>query len=213
MGVTQWQLRSAENTAAISHDDTSMANAAMQTLNQAQAVKPITSTAQQVTILKSTSESVISSPSSVEATSIIPEKTTIKGLKWLNQGSKNGLVVIIAEQRKKLSPESRELMSKMLKGIQFLPSETGFAISGENVSSEQGFSLEGIRAILVLGNDAGRELVRFSGAKIIPGTEYFTLDKRNVVTTVHPDELLSHPGHKQQAWNDLKQLVHFFNAD
>ena len=188
MGVPEWKLRSPEAESIPGQDSHHNSN-------------------------QLETESASSKSSSVAETVIVAEKKTIKGLKWLNQGSKNGLLVILAEQRKYLSPESRELMSKMLKGIQFLPSETGFAISGENVSSEQGLSLEGIKAILVLGNDAGRELVRFSGAKVIPGTEYFSLDKRKIVITVHPDELLSHPEHKQQAWNDLKQLIHFFNND
>ena len=189
MGVTQWKLRTTEEQPIITQDAS---------FTVKESVKPI--------IDKPVSETPV-----VEIKNEI--KKTIKGLKWLNQGSKNGLLVILADQRKKLSPESRELMSKMLKGIQFLPSETGFAISGENLVTEQEFSLEGIKAILVLGNDAGRELVRFSGAKIIPGTEYFSLDKRKVVITVHPDELLANPEHKQQVWNDLKQLVHFFNND
>ena len=184
MGVTEWKLRSEEDESIINDEATLTAKT------------PATS-----------------SPSSVPESVIAVEKKTIKGLKWLNQGSKNGLLVVLAQQRKDLSPESRVLMSKMLKGIQFLPSETGFAISGESISSEQELSLDGIKAILVLGNDAGRQLVRFSGAKIIAGTEYFSLDNRKVVITVHPDELLSNPEHKQQTWNDLKQLIHFFNND
>jgi hypothetical protein len=183
MGVTEWKLRSGEDESIISQGSVSTVEIGATT-----------------------------SPNTAVAENIV-EKKIIKGLKWLNQGSKNGLLVILPEERKQLSPKSRELMSKMLKGIQFLPSETGFAISGENVSSEQSLSLEGIKAILVLGSDAGRTLVRFSDAKIIAGTEYFSLDNRKILITVHPDELLSHPEHKQQTWNDLKQLIHFFNNE
>ncbi|MFT5452138.1 MAG: hypothetical protein ACI9N9_001626 [Enterobacterales bacterium] len=195
MGVTEWKLRSGEDESIINPVQGSEQSSSPEGSNKVE------------------TESPASSASPVSESVIVAEKKTIKGLKWLNQGSKNGLVVILAEQRKQLSPESRELMSKMLKGIQFLPSETGFAISGENVSSEQGFTLDGIKAILVLGSDAGRELVKFSGAKVIAGTEYYTLDNRNVVITVHPADLLSQPEHKQQVWNDLKQLIHFFNND
>ena len=183
MGVTEWKLRSGEDESIISQGSVSTVEIGATT-----------------------------SPNTAVTENVV-EKKIIKGLKWLNQGSKNGLLVILPEERKQLSPKSRELMSKMLKGIQFLPSETGFAISGENVSSEQSLSLEGIKAILVLGSDAGRTLVRFSDAKIIAGTEYFSLDNRKIVITVHPDELLSHPEHKQQTWNDLKQLIHFFNNE
>ncbi|MFT5520534.1 MAG: DNA polymerase III psi subunit [Enterobacterales bacterium] len=210
MGVTEWKLRSGEDESIINDDATLTAKTPAQSVADNQLKESLQQdSSHQSRQLEA--EPTTSSPSSVPESVIAVEKKTIKGLKWLNQGSKNGLLVVLAQQRKDLSPESRVLMSKMLKGIQFLPSETGFAISGESISSEQELSLDGIKAILVLGNDAGRQLVRFSGAKIIAGTEYFSLDNRKIVITVHPDELLSNPEHKQQTWNDLKQLIHFFN--
>ena len=137
-----------------------------------------------------------------------------KGLIPLNQGSKNGLLVVLSEERKSLSTESRELMSKMLKGIHFLPSETGFAVIGDKAeTSSEAVNLESIKAILVLGNEAGRQLVRVAGARIVPGSEVFSLHDRNIVVTWHPDELINSTQNKQQAWADLKQLVQFFNND
>lgn len=150
-------------------------------------------------------------PDVPDVSDVSDKPTLIKGLKWLNKTSKNGLLVVLSEQRKELTPESRQLMSKMLKGIHFLPSETGFAISGETASSDEDFSLNSVKAILVLGNEAGRQLVKFSGAKIVPGTEYFSLASRTIVITVHPDDLLSNSDLKQQTWNDLKRLVQLFN--
>ena len=138
----------------------------------------------------------------------------VKGLIPLNQGSKNGLLVVLSEERKSLNPESRELMSKMLKGIHFLPSETGFAVIGDKAEvSTETVNLESIKAILVLGNEAGRQLVRVAGARIVPGSEVFSLYNRNIVVTWHPDELINSTQNKQQAWADLKQLVQFFNND
>ena len=88
--------------------------------------------------------------------------SSIKGLSWLNQGSKNGLLVILSENNKDLTPESRQLMSKMLKGIHFLPSETGFAMISDNAILEaKSCSLEGIKAILVFGNDTGQSSSEF----------------------------------------------------
>ncbi len=142
------------------------------------------------------------------------ENLIAKGLIPLNQGSKNGLLVVLSEERKSLSPESRELMSKMLKGIHFLPSETGFAIIGDKAETDsEAVNLESIKAILVFGNEAGRQLVRIAGARIIPGSEVFSLHNRNIVVTWHPDELINSNQNKQQAWADLKQLVQFFNND
>lgn len=138
----------------------------------------------------------------------------VKGLIPLNQGSKNGLLVVLSEERKTLNPESRELMSKMLKGIHFLPSETGFAVIGDKTeTASETVNLESIKAILVLGNEAGRQLVRVAGARIVPGSEVFSLHDRNIVVTWHPDELLTSTQNKQQAWADLKQLVQFFNSN
>ena len=140
------------------------------------------------------------------------ENLIAKGLVPLNQGSKNGLLVVLSEERKSLSPESRELMSKMLKSIHFLPSETGFAVIGDKADTpSEAVNLESIKAILVFGNEAGRQLVRVAGARIVPGSEVFSLHNRNIVVTWHPDELINSTQNKQQAWADLKQLVQFFN--
>ncbi|MCP4274578.1 MAG: hypothetical protein GY781_21850 [Gammaproteobacteria bacterium] len=145
----------------------------------------------------------------VASTSVKAEPTLVKGLKLLNQGSKNGLLVLLSEKRKELSPESRMLMSKMLKSVHFLPSETGFAVIGDDYQDEN-CTLDAIKVILVLGYEAGRQLVKQSGARVIPGSENYMLGNRKVVISWHPDELLNKPEYKQQAWDDLKQLVAFY---
>ncbi|MCP3675238.1 MAG: hypothetical protein GY829_12305 [Gammaproteobacteria bacterium] len=142
------------------------------------------------------------------------ESLIANGLIPLNQGSKNGLLVVLSEERKSLRPESRELISKMLKGIHFLPSETGFAVIGDKAeTASETVNLESIKAILVFGNEAGRRLVRVAGARIVPGSEVFSLHNRSIVVTWHPDELINSNQNKKQAWADLKQLVQFFNND
>ncbi len=145
----------------------------------------------------------------IASTSLKESPTFVKGLKLLNQGSKNGLLVILSEKRKELSHESRMLMSKMLKSVHFLPSETGFAVIGDAYKDEK-YTLDTINVILVLGYEAGRQLVKQSGARVIPGSENYRLCNRNVVISWHPDELLNKPEYKQQAWDDLKQLVAFY---
>jgi len=142
----------------------------------------------------------------------VPVESSIKGLKWLNKGSQNGLLVIMSGQAASLSPEGRTLMGKMLNGIHFLPSETGFALTEQPTTETPTFSLTDVKAVLVFGNKAGRELVKLSGAEIVPGTEIFTLDGRKMVATLHPDEVLSNPELKPQVWADLKQLVELFNS-
>ncbi len=144
-----------------------------------------------------------------ESTSAKEEPTFVEGLKLLNQGSKNGLLVILSEKRKELSPESRMLMSKMLKSVHFLPSETGFAVIGDDYQ-EENCIFDTIKVILVLGYEAGRQLVKQSGARVIPGSENYILSNRKVVVSWHPDELLNKSEYKQQAWDDLKQLVEFY---
>ncbi len=145
----------------------------------------------------------------IASTSAKEELTFVKGLKLLNQGSKNGLLVLLSEKRNELSPESRMLMSKMLKSVHFLPSETGFAVIGDAYKDEN-CTLDTIKVILVLGYEAGRQLVKQSGARVIPGSENYNLCNRKVVISWHPDELLNKSEYKQQAWNDLKQLVEFY---
>ncbi len=153
--------------------------------------------------------------SSTESTSQHQEPSEglkpLPGLTWLNGGSKNGLLVVLSNDRKVLTNEERQLMSKMLNGIKFLPSETGFASVSENINdSSPEFTLNSIKAILAFGQDAGRHLVRTSGAKMVAGTEVFTLDNKNIVITLHPNDLLAEPELKPQAWKDLKQLLEFF---
>jgi len=190
MGVTQWQLRSGHPQAETSPSEV-----------EQPAVK----------IDNDVDQKDAEVPDPLPESESVDNHCFVKGLKLLNQGSKNGLLVILSEQRKELTPQSRLLMSNMLKGIHFLPSETGFAvISGELESADETVSLESIKAILVLGFEAGRQLVKVAGARIIPGTETFTLNDRKIVVSWHPDELHNKQEYKQQAWNDLKQLVHFF---
>ena len=218
MGVTQWQLPS-EDVSSEELASEQLSSVQLSSVQVSSSQVPSQKAVEQVRTklaenkLSEVKQETQPADLKVDSPAKVESLPMINGLKWLNQGSKNGLLVVLAEGRKSLSNEGRALMSKMLKGIQFLPAETGFAISGEKVNAAQDFTLKDIKAILVFGNDAGRELVRFSGAKIIPGTEYFSLENCKVVITLHPDELLSHPEHKQQAWNDLKQLVHFFNND
>ncbi|MCP4414959.1 MAG: hypothetical protein GY808_20575 [Gammaproteobacteria bacterium] len=155
------------------------------------------------------SETQTQTQTQTESTSAKEEPTFVKGLKLLNQGSKNGLLVILSEKRKELSPESRMLMSKMLKSVHFLPSETGFAVIGDDYQ-EENCIFDTIKVILVLGYEAGRQLVKQSGARVIPGSENYILSNRKVVVSWHPDELLNKSEYKQQAWDDLKQLVEFY---
>ena len=105
MGVDEWQVRSDDTLEATSDTTQTQENTV-----QDQIVEP---------------EHTMSS------TSLKDDPTYVKGLKSLNQYSKNGLMVLLPDQRKELSPESRMLMSKMLKSIHFLPSETEFAVIGE----------------------------------------------------------------------------------
>ncbi len=195
MGITQWQLRSDENA--------QLATAVAQ-LPESEP-EPVT----KANIDTSSSRNSDGSNQEIKQENITSK---VKGLRLLNQASKNGLLVILSEQRKNLSPENRMMISKMLKGIHFLPAETGFAvISEQDVASSETVSLETIKAILVLGYEAGRQLVKVSGARIIPGTENYTLNSCHIVVSWHPEELHNKPEYKQQAWNDLKQLVYFFN--
>jgi len=189
MGVTQWQLRSAESVE----------------INE-EIVQPQTIQSKQ-----STHEPVEIETDQVTTNS--DEKFIVKGLRSLNHGSKNGLLVVLSEQRKELSPESRMLMSKMLKAIHFLPAETGFAVIGDDdQSASDSFTLDSVKAILVLGNEAGRQLVRIAGARNVPGSNLFSLGQCEIVITLHPDELINSVENKQQAWNDLKQLVQIFKS-
>jgi len=197
MGVDEWQVRS---------DDTLEATSdATETQENPESVVSEEQTVQQNIV----QEQVVESEHSISSASSKDDSTYVKGLKSLNQYSKNGLMVLLSDQRKELSPESRMLMSKMLKSIHFLPSETEFAVIGEAYNDER-CNLDAIKVILVLGYEAGRQLVNQSGARVIPGSENYMLSNRKVVISWHPDELLSKPEYKQQAWNDLKQLVEFY---
>jgi len=192
MGVTQWQSRFTEEE--------------QQAPAVTQSVEPAIETRNE-----SQQQSLPEQP--IEAIESQTKPNKVEGLRLLNQASKNGLLVILSEQRKDLSSESRMLISKMLKAIHFLPAETGFAvISEQDDSSSEVVSLESIKAILVLGFEAGRQLVKVAGARVIPGTETYTLNDCKVVVSWHPDELHDKPEYKQQAWNDLKQLVNFFKT-
>ena len=187
MDITEWELRTSEET--------------IPTVLPEQEAK--------LSIKNNNVEPINVEPINVEANSF-----SAKGLNWLNKASKNGLLVVLSEQRKDLSVESRQLMSNMLKSIHFLPSETGFATIDDNYDpAKPAGSLESVKAILVFGNEAGRHLVKVAGARIIPGSEVFTLDGRKIVISLHPDEIISDPAHKPQVWSDLKQLVEFFNND
>jgi len=136
---------------------------------------------------------------------------TISGLHWLSQGSKNGLLVVLPQNRRDLNSEQRSLMSKMLKSIDFPPKDTGFVtvFDSSTITDKPSVSLEGIRAILALGQEAGAALVQRCGAKNINGTDLFSLNGINMVCTLHPEDLLEEPSLKQQAWNDLIQLSSF----
>ena len=194
MDVTEWKLREGDI-------------GATNTMTEVEAIPEITKTAMVEEIKHQQPEITPQQPDHTQ------DDLIAKGLIPLNQGSKNGLLVVLSEERKSLSSESRELMSKMLKGIHFLPSETGFAVIGDKVDSSEAVNLASIKAILVLGNEAGRQLVRVAGARIVPGSEVFSLHDRNIVITWHPDELINSTQNKQQAWGDLKQLVQFFKSD
>jgi len=184
MGIEEWQVRSDDSSESLS-------------------------TEQQNLPKQSDKEQKVEPETKIETNSTPDNKITVKGLKLLNQGSKNGLLIILSEKRKELSPESRILMSKMLKSVHFLPSETGFSVIGD-AYKDNNCTLDAIKVILVLGYEAGRQLVKQSGARVIPGSENYSLSNRKVVISWHPDELLNKPEYKQQAWNDLKQLVEFY---
>ena len=197
MGVTQWQLRSETSDV-------------QDTIVETAVVQPET------VIQKASATQDIVEPK-VQENKTEQSQLSIKGLKWLNQGSKNKLLVILPEQRKNLSPESRALMSKMLNAIHFLPSETGFATISDNSESgsevEQQISLDTVKAVLVFGNEAGRQLVKVSNGRVIPGTEAFDLGGLKIVVTFHPEEVGTNPNHKKIVWNDLKLLVELFNSN
>jgi len=156
--------------------------------------------------------SVESNPQSNQAVVEVKKQVDIKGLRWLNKGSINGLLVVFSKQRNSLTPDSRLLLSKMLKSIHFLPVETGFAILAEDDnSSAEAFSLETVKAILALGNETNHQLLQLESVSCVPDTKLLILDGRKIVTTWHPDELLENSDNKAQTWDDLKQLVQLFN--
>lgn len=204
MGVTQWQLRSGQ-AETVSDDTSGEQGGELKKPHPELPGSPEPKRQAQGRIAEPEPSPENPQP---EATS---ESITINGLKWLSQGSKNGLLVVLATERMNMAQDSRQLMSKMLKAIHFLPSETGFAVIGDKPESgDADFSLESIKAILVLGNDAGRMMVQVAGARMTPGTELFSLADKQIVNTVHPDELLQDASLKPQVWNDLKQLLELF---
>ena len=116
MGVTQWQLRSAEVEileADMQSDSTDRSRV-------------------QYTYKTPANELVKSQPK------VSPDQQlmNINGLSWLTPPGKNGLLVVLSEQRKGMNNASRKLMSKMLKSIHFLPSETGFAVIADADSDQ-----------------------------------------------------------------------------
>ena len=207
MDITEWQLRSSDDV-RLTDDSASVIAATQDTVETTNPDIPD----HQLKASNIDTDDLSNAPSSEEPRSEESMVFAAKGLTWLNTKSHNGLLVVLSEQRKALNPESRQLMSNMLKSIHFLPTETGFASIADKLdSSEPAGSLESVKAILVFGNDAGRDLVKVAGARIIPGTEVFSLGGKKIVVSLHPDEIIAEPSHKKQAWADLKQLVEFFN--
>jgi len=193
LGITQWKLRT----------DELQGSDVVATKSTPSVVEEIANENQIVDEPKS---NVVQIPSEQSA-------TAVKGMTWLNKGSVNGLLVVLSKQGKTLSPENRALMSKMLNSVHFLPSETGFAEISDQDTSTEAFTLDSIKAILVLGNEAGRQLVKIAGARIMPGSEIFSLDGRKIVISLHPEDVVKNKENKQQAWADLKLLLELFKDD
>ena len=187
MGVTQWQPIGQETLAS---EEPEFQAEPVQAKTPSQPEKP------PVQIAKV-------EPSEVQAET--DSQTKLTGLKLITPVSQNGLLVILPMERSELAPEARQLVSKMLNSIHFLPKETAFAVTSESV--EDTLELTGVRVMLCLGNEGGRHLVRQSGARTLAGTDTLEVMNKKVVCSWHPEELISHPEHKKQAWQHLKLLV------
>lgn len=134
----------------------------------------------------------------------------LTGLKLINSGCQNGLLVVLSEQGKSMQPEARELMSKMLNAIKFLPSESAFAEIGPE-STESVIDSQSISGILVFGNDAGIQMVQKLGARKSIEGDHFELNGMPIVATVHPSDIVKEPTLKATAWSDLQLLQKLFN--
>lgn len=132
----------------------------------------------------------------------------IQGLKAISKPSQNGLLVVFTEQGKELSPESRSLLSNMLKAIGFQAGQTGYAYTSDTDS----IAIDSIKGILVFGKLAGDAMVLQAGARRVPGEDYLQLDNLPVITTLHPSEIIDTPELKGRAWNDLKLLTRLMNG-
>ena len=192
MGITEWVSPDAQPT--------------QQSQTSTAAAQPVVAEREQpLPATESASPQAAIEQAAIESTQ--PQSAEIPGLKQLNQTSINGLLVVLPEGRSQLSSDARQLMSKMLNAIHFLPKETAFAVTSDASSQ---MSLQGIKAILVMGNEAGQALVKQSGAKIVTGTGYTELNGIKMVVSWHPEELVSHPEHKKLAWQDLKLLLELY---